>query len=231
MQSIHELPFVAGHVALDFVNTAEERGHPAAADALLTPADLLTWGRRYGLIARSLKLDDHAHAELERARAARELLYALFFARTHGRPTGKRDLARLAELAADAYGAAALRVDADAGVHWRWSQSQLATIRHVVVTSAVELLQTNPSYRLKQCPGDHCGWFFLDTTKRGNRRWCQMRECGQEAKDERRRHRRDLGRRPAPHPPSRRDDAAATPAEGRPGRGARGSARPAAGGS
>jgi CGNR zinc finger len=34
-----------------------------------------------------------------------------------------------------------------------------------------------------QCPGERCGWLFLDTTKRGNPRWCSMSECGQEAKN------------------------------------------------
>ena len=42
---------------------------------------------------------------------------------------------------------------------------------------------------IRQCPGDHCGWFFLDSTKRGNRRWCSMSECGQEAKTAQRRAR------------------------------------------
>jgi len=40
-----------------------------------------------------------------------------------------------------------------------------------------------------QCAGAGCGWFFLDTTKRGNRRWCSMRDCGQDAKSARRRAR------------------------------------------
>jgi predicted RNA-binding Zn ribbon-like protein len=107
-----------------------------------------------------------------------------------GRRPDKSALARLAELAADAYRAAALQADGDGAVRWHWSPSDLATVRHVAVTAAVQLLDYAPSARLKQCPGDHCGWFFLDATKRGNRRWCQMRECGQEAKDERRRQRR-----------------------------------------
>jgi predicted RNA-binding Zn ribbon-like protein len=58
------------------------------------------------------------------------------------------------------------------------------------VTGTIDLLQAEPTVRLKQCPGQQCGWFFLDTTKRGNRRWCSMAECGQEAKDEQRRVRR-----------------------------------------
>jgi predicted RNA-binding Zn ribbon-like protein len=194
VQTIREIPFVAGSPALDFVNTAEERGHPEAGDALLTPADLRLWGQRYGLISASTKLDEHAQAELEQAREARELLYTLLYARTHNRPAPRPALARLADLAGDAYRAADLRTQADGTVRWQWSRSDLATVRHVAVTSALELLHGNPSDRLKQCPGDHCGWFFLDTTKRGNRRWCQMAECGQEAKDARRRERRASAR-------------------------------------
>jgi predicted RNA-binding Zn ribbon-like protein len=194
MQSIREMPFVAGNAALDFVNTAEERGHPDADDALLTPADLRLWGQRYGLLARSLRLNADAPAELERAREARELVYALLLARVQGRRPRKPDLARLAELAADAYRAATLQIDGDGAVGWHWSPSDLATVRHVAVTAAVELLDGAPSARLKQCPGEQCGWLFLDTTKRGNRRWCQMAECGQEAKDQRRREQRAAGR-------------------------------------
>lgn len=191
MQSIRDLPFVAGNVALDFVNTAEERGHPDAGDALLTPADLRLWGQRYGLLATTTKLDNTAGSELERSREARELIHTLLFDRVHGkRPRTNQELVHLSELAAAAYEAAALQTDDDGAVRWHWSRSELATVRHVAVIAAVELLGDTPSTRLKQCPGHHCGWFFLDTTKRGNRRWCQMAECGQEAKDERRRRRR-----------------------------------------
>lgn len=191
MQPIREIPFVAGNLALDFVNTAEERGHPESGDALLTAGDLRVWGQRYGLISASAKLDA---SELEHAREARELLYALFQDRAHQRPTPRSALARLAELAAEAYRAGELRTQADGTVRWHWSRSDLATVRHMAVVSAVELLHDDPSDRLKQCPGDHCGWFFLDRTKRGNRRWCQMAECGQEAKGARRRQRRAAAR-------------------------------------
>jgi predicted RNA-binding Zn ribbon-like protein len=194
VQSVREMPFVGGNVALDFANTAEERGHPDAGDALLTAADLGLWGRRYGLLARSSRIKGGAPAELERAREARELIYALLFDRVHGQRPAKSQLSRLAEFATDAYADADLQTDADGAVRWHWSPSELATVRHVAVTAAVELLGAEPSPRLKQCPGDHCGWFFLDRTKRGNRRWCQMRECGQEAKDERRRAKRASGR-------------------------------------
>jgi predicted RNA-binding Zn ribbon-like protein len=182
--------FVAGDAALDFVNTAEERGNPAAGDALVTPADLLLWGQRYGLLGASAKLGADAGDELDRARRARDLLYDLFVARIHARPATSAQLAELTELARTAYQAGSLRTADDHSVSWHWSCADLATVRHVAVTRGVEALRTEPSPRLKQCPGDHCGWIFLDSTKQGNRRWCQMSECGQDAKSQRRRARR-----------------------------------------
>jgi predicted RNA-binding Zn ribbon-like protein len=187
MQSLAEMPFVAAHPALDFVNTAEERGHPDAGDALLTAADLRYWGNRYGLVTGSTKTDRDISAEFERAIEARELLYVLFLAQASGQPFPAGALERLGELASDAYRAGRLEREAGGTVSWQWDRSALATIRHVAVTSGLELLHSDPSRRLKQCPGDHCGWFFLDTTKRGNRRWCSMSECGQEQKNRRRR--------------------------------------------
>jgi predicted RNA-binding Zn ribbon-like protein len=189
MQSVAEIPFIAGHVALDFVNTAEERGRPDAGDALRTTDDLRLWGVRGGLIAGGADDDDWGDLELPVALEARELLYELFLDRVRGRRGPAAGLDRLAGLASSAYQAAHLDQDADGRLSWSWDPSRLATVRHVVVTSAVELLRQSPTARLRQCPGDLCGWFFLDTTKRGNRRWCSMSECGQEAKSARRRER------------------------------------------
>jgi predicted RNA-binding Zn ribbon-like protein len=196
MQSVAEIPFVAGHVALDFVNTAEERGHPDAGDALRTVDDLYLWGQRRGVLTSGVGSVDGAdgaagadRAELSAALEARELLYQVFLARVHGRRASDADRARLGRLASAAYQAASLDQEAGGRIGWSWDRSLLATVRHVAVTAAVELLSQSPTARLRQCPGDHCGWFFLDTTKRGNRRWCSMSECGQEAKTLRRRER------------------------------------------
>lgn len=186
MQTLAALPFVGGDPALDFVNTAEERGHPLAGDLLHTPEDLQVWGERYGLLSGPVDRGDD-EAELARALPARELLYRLFCARVHGREDDQADLSALAELTADAYRAGRLQPLADGRVGWRWDPTALATMRHVAVVSATALLESDKLPRLKQCPGDHCGWLFLDTTKRGNRRWCQMSECGQAEKSARRR--------------------------------------------
>ena len=126
-----EIPFVAGHPALDFLNTAEERGHPWAVDTLVSPADLWVWGQRYGLLAKSAEAGAQDRAEMRRARQARELLYAIFFARVHDRPVPPDALDRLGQLAAAAYRAASLQPGEDGSVHWHWDPADLATVRHV----------------------------------------------------------------------------------------------------
>jgi predicted RNA-binding Zn ribbon-like protein len=193
MQTAAELPLCGGHLALDFVNTAEQRGHPDAEDVLKTPADLRTWGRRTGLLS-TLATSPNEAAELQRAVHTRELLYALLTARIGGTKPKRTQLGELAELTAEAYGAATLEPSAGGALEWRWDRGDLASVRHAAVAGAAELLQAEPTGRLKQCPGDQCGWLFLDTSKRGNRRWCSMNECGQDAKDEQRRARRHSGR-------------------------------------
>ena len=187
MTTVADLPFVGGHIALDFVNTAEERGHSDAIDVLRTPADL-RGGARYGLISAPAGHGDQA--EFQRAIEARELLYAVLVARRPGQPATPGQLARLSELGAAAYRAGELLRDDDGTIGWRWDPASLDTVRQIAVTATIDLLRTQPSARLKQCPGDRCNWFFLDTTKRGNRRWCSMAECGQDAKDEYRRAQR-----------------------------------------
>jgi predicted RNA-binding Zn ribbon-like protein len=189
MQTLEELPFVAGNAGLDFVNTAELRGHPEAGDVIATAADLRRWGQRYGLLS-TAPLHDPRDDELRRAIEARELLYAVFVARIQGRAPSRAQLEQLAALAAAAYASAELGRDDTGAIEWRWRRSDLSTVRHTAVTDAVQLLAQPPTPRLKQCPGDQCGWLFVDGTRRGNRRWCQMRKCGQEAKDDRRRPQR-----------------------------------------
>jgi predicted RNA-binding Zn ribbon-like protein len=191
VKSLAELPFIAGDVALDFVNSAEERGHPEAIDVLHTPADLLNWGRRYGLLDEDAAARSSA-AELRRARDARELLYVFLLDRVAGRRAGADQLTHLAELNAAAYRAASLTQTESGELAWRWSRSDPASIRHTAVTAAAQLLATEGPL-IKQCPGDHCGWFFIDATKRGNRRWCSMSGCGQDAKSAKRRVRAATG--------------------------------------
>jgi predicted RNA-binding Zn ribbon-like protein len=54
-----------------------------------------------------------------------------------------------------------------------------------VAWAAMDLLRSDELDRLKQCPAHDCHWLFLDRSKNGSRRWCEMSTCGDRAKKRR----------------------------------------------
>jgi len=51
-----------------------------------------------------------------------------------------------------------------------------------IAWAALDLLRGDELGRLKQCPPEDCRWLFIDRTKNGSRRWCEMATCGNRAK-------------------------------------------------
>jgi predicted RNA-binding Zn ribbon-like protein len=152
-------------------------------------------------------------AVLERARALRESLYRVFVAAVEGvRPT-PADLARLnvalraararqyvvaarGRLAAQGTGAAGGRPGVFAGIfRYEWLDEGAVCDRVLwpVALSAAELLTGADLSRVGRCPGERCGWLFLDMSRSGRRQWCDMATCGNVAKVRRHRARRAGG--------------------------------------
>jgi predicted RNA-binding Zn ribbon-like protein len=59
--------------------------------------------------------------------------------------------------------------------------------------SAVNLLSSEDTARVKECGTENCNWLFLDTSKNRSRRWCDMKECGNREKARRHYHRKKGG--------------------------------------
>ncbi len=55
----------------------------------------------------------------------------------------------------------------------------------LVAISAADLLTADSHDRIKQCPGERCGWVFFDTTRNRSRRWCEDSQCGNRARAKR----------------------------------------------
>jgi predicted RNA-binding Zn ribbon-like protein len=70
------------------------------------------------------------------------------------------------------------------GFDWGWSEPRqhLDSLLWPIVRSAAETLTVAPHSRIRECPGPDCGWLFLDTSKSGRRRWCDMSVCGNRSK-------------------------------------------------
>jgi predicted RNA-binding Zn ribbon-like protein len=60
--------------------------------------------------------------------------------------------------------------------------SALELIGLRVTVATLVLLKNPPAGRIKTCPGENCGWKFVDRSKNKSRRWCDMAVCGNIAK-------------------------------------------------
>jgi predicted RNA-binding Zn ribbon-like protein len=184
---VDTIALLGGHIALDFVNTIEDRISDEPEDTLRTPDDLRRWGIRLGVLDATTSVTP---PELERAIAVRGHLLALFETLVSAQPLPSRDVNAVAEAVAQAHAAGRLTPSPHKPLAWSWDPSDPATVRHHVATAALDLLSSaTAARRLERCANDDCGWFFLDTTRNASRRWCSMSGCGNRAKNRRRRDR------------------------------------------
>jgi predicted RNA-binding Zn ribbon-like protein len=173
---------VGGALCLDLANTVDwthdgdER--PAHTEALSTPADLAVWGARLGLAASGdLSVTG---LELKATRRLRHAIHETFAAIAAGEDPPPQATEDLLSQYADAVAAGTLQFAAGRG-QIAWASDDRRRIRFAGAVSAVELLSDAEQLaRVHVCPGNNCGWLFLDAT--GRRRWCSMETCGSRAK-------------------------------------------------
>ena len=191
------LPLVGSELAFDLTNTTSGRGGPRWLEHLQSAQNVIDWARHAKV------LTEKDHRQLTRRLAAsprlrsqllvrtielRDLIYAIGRAiASRAAPRG-REMDRLVQIHADCLARARL-VAALATFAWVWDPAEqpVEAILGPVALSAMTLLSGSDLSRIKQCPGDHCGWLFFDTTKNKRRRWCEMEVCGNRAKQKRRR--------------------------------------------
>lgn len=172
----------SGRLCLDFMRTLRLRGLDGAAEELDEPEALAAWARQFGPFAAEAVVPVPAQGLLREARELREAVHALLSAARSGPgaaacPDRARQLVnRFAEHPVpvpvlDAHGA--LRYEAADPV-----DAMLAEIARDALT-----LATSPALaRVRACAGPRCAAWFLDTSRPGNRRWCSMDACGNQAK-------------------------------------------------
>jgi len=204
-RSASTLNLIGGRLCLDFVNSVGARRFSSSHkmtirdEKLNDYLDLLAWGRHAGALtnadAETLALESSQHpkkaaAVFHRAIRLREAMYHICHAKLSHKQPNEADLLVLNEEIRQARGAEQLVLE-KAGFDWQWSTPDSAQDKVLwpVARSAAELLTQDDLSRLRQCGGDDCGWIFLDTSRNGGRRWCDMRDCGNVAKVRRFRHR------------------------------------------
>ncbi|MGR4866764.1 CGNR zinc finger domain-containing protein [Caulobacter sp. LARHSG274] len=165
--------FRGGRLALDLAATVTGRLGAAPRDLLATPADLDRW-----LVAALVEAPPGAtEGNLIQARSLREALYRLGLARAEGRDLPATDRELINGFAA--LPAAPPWLDEDGRARL---QGDVRGLLAVLAREGVELLGGDQSDRIRQCEGPPCAVLFVDTSRKGDRRWCSMNACGNKAK-------------------------------------------------
>jgi predicted RNA-binding Zn ribbon-like protein len=175
---------VAEEAALDFCNTRAGWGTPEPREYLTSYDHLVLWARQAGLIAAPAAARLRRSATREPAKAARvvervlALRDGLYAVCTDSSPAAWDTVAAEAHAAS---AAAVLVKDEPPGRRWVIPESAGLDLPALEVGRvAGDLLASTDLASVGRCPGDGCGWLFLDT--RGRRRWCTMAVCGNRAK-------------------------------------------------
>lgn len=176
----HKFQFIAGNLALDFVNTVAYRPS-APRDELPVAAAFVQWARQASLLDRQ---PVHSSAKQFRLfRKVREEVHGLFHFLAHGAPPSDHLLAPLnARLATIAPRRQILREQGALTWGWDLVPHDPERILAAILSSAADLLDSGQAPRVRQCEDATCGWLFLDRSQAGRRRWCSMADCGNRAK-------------------------------------------------
>jgi predicted RNA-binding Zn ribbon-like protein len=164
---------IGGRLSLDFVNTISWPNTVREHDWLSTSINVATWLRAVGL--ESSAIDASVLREVRKLRGIlAEVLRPL--AHELSPPPGA-----VRALSARAQSAAARRQIDPIELSWEWPTPQRASdVFGPIVLDATDIVTGATLHRLKYCPA--CDWLFEDSTRNGQRRWCDMADCGSRAK-------------------------------------------------
>ena len=187
-------------LVVQFVNTVGWRRTEAPRESVPAYLELIDWGVRQGLVGgteadrlreESESRPAEAMAAYRRAIRLREALFRMFEAHASDGTPDPNDLEILNAALAESAGRRRLEATSE-GFRWTWSEAagtDLDWILWPAAYSAAELLTGEMLGRLKACPGEGCGWIFIDASRNRSRRWCDMQSCGNRAKARRHYHR------------------------------------------
>jgi predicted RNA-binding Zn ribbon-like protein len=177
---------IGGARCLDFLNTVEWRGDPAANGERFTDyGEFAAWCLRAGLAGAraaaamrrlAARSPAKARAALEDVRALRDAIAAMMMRR----PSAIGDFNTLLRRLDIAFELAE-RDDGLQTVPVERGDVLRAPLAHLAL-DAIALVTSERLALVRNCGNDRCGWFFLDLSRNKSRRWCDMAACGNNAK-------------------------------------------------
>jgi predicted RNA-binding Zn ribbon-like protein len=182
--------FVAGHPALDFLNT-RERVNADLVDLFESDEDVLIWLKQAGFSAPAINAGAEPLALLRSARRLRDSIRSLVEKRKAGRQ-GDPSVLNSFLAASQSYPQLVWNKSSTLAIDTVRRQDTAESILAPVAEAAADLLTTADFKLVKRCEDETCARWFFDQTKSHRRRWCSMETCGNRHKvaayRDRRRH-------------------------------------------
>lgn len=198
-----ELPFkyVGGDPSLDLVNTVDWTARGPINERLADYARLTRWAEGAGVVTKAdaerlrragAARPKEAQAAYETALRLRSVLQRLYGSLAAGKRTDP-SWEELNELLGEAL--ARLGVSpprkGQVSAEWEWhGVESLESLLWPVAWSAANLLTSDEAGQIRVCASLDCGWMYVDRSRNGLRRWCQMQTCGTLEKSRRRAEKR-----------------------------------------
>jgi predicted RNA-binding Zn ribbon-like protein len=196
MRRLTSLPFEfpGGSACLDFTNTVSwQHDVPYDQERLHDISAVIDWSGLAGLLsnadARGLRAAAALHPRrtsrtFARLLALRHTLHRLLSAEARGIEPRAADVEAVRVIAGQGM-ATARMLRTTPGIHYTLSLREPdgpEWLLEAIAWDALRLLASPDLALLRTCANDTCGWLFLDRSRRHNRRWCDMRECGNRVK-------------------------------------------------
>ena len=188
--------FLAEHLSLDFANTVQWHASDHPSDMLADYETLARWSFEAGildeerfdaLMEKAVRSPVEAHEVHTRAIALREAIYRICVAVIQGQSPPDPNLSTINDELSRWRGKGRIVPMSD-GFTWDYNVdlSALDSPLWPIARESAELLTSENIHRIGQCADDRgCGWLFLDTSKNHSRRWCDINDCGNRAKQRR----------------------------------------------
>ena len=190
------LDLKSGHPSLEFTNTVSNHASAQPGEMLFNYEDVLAWARRVGLLREELvdrltytaaRKPQEAARVFAMALELREAIYRIVVTQTQGKSPPKEDLTIINAVLSHLTSGAQMVFHAGK-YEWQWNfdENALEIPLWILALSAADLMTSEYYERVGQCADeDGCGWLFVDTSKNHSRRWCDINDCGNRAKQRR----------------------------------------------
>jgi len=190
------LDLKSGHPVLEFTNTVSDHASEHPREKLFKYEDLLAWAKRVGLLhgeqvevlrRKAASQPINAAGVLTKSLELREALYRIFVSQAKGKSPAQGDLLILNSVLANlTTGAQVVHHSGQFAWQWNFDLAALEAPLGVTALSAADLMTSENYQWVGQCADeDGCGWLFVDTSKNHSRRWCDINDCGNRAKQRR----------------------------------------------